>query len=39
MHIYADILQIQDQNERKKRVREYVQANPAFATFAAYLKR
>lgn len=39
MHIYADILQIQDQSERKKKVREYVQANPAFATFAAYLKR
>lgn len=39
MHVYAELLAIPDQNERKKKVKEYIQANPAFATFDAYLKR
>ncbi len=39
MHIYAELLAITDQQERKKKLREYLQANPAFVTFDKYLKR
>lgn len=39
MHIYAELLAIPDQNERKKKVKEYIHANPGFATFDAYLKK
>jgi hypothetical protein len=39
MHIHAELLAITDQNERKKKLKEYIQANPAFATFDAYLKK
>ena len=38
MHIYAQLLSITNQDERKKKVKEYIQANPSFATFDAYLK-
>lgn len=39
MHVYAELLAIPDQNERKRRVREYIQQNPGFSTFDKYLKR
>ena len=39
MHVYAELLAITDQNERTKKLREYIQANPAFVTFDKYLKR
>lgn len=39
MHIYAELLAIPDQNERKKKLKEYLVQNPAFVTFDAYLKR
>lgn len=39
MHVYAELLAITDQRERAKKLREFIQANPAFVTFDKYLKR
>jgi hypothetical protein len=39
MHIYAQLLAITNQDERKKALKQYLKANPAFVTFDAYLKK
>ena len=38
MAVYSQLILIKDQQERRKKLREWLQANPAFVTFDRYLK-
>ena len=39
MAVYAEVLKIQDQNERQKYVLNWLRQNPAMVTFDKFLKR
>lgn len=38
MAVYSQLIGIKDKQERRKKLREWLQANPAFVTFDRYLK-